>query len=143
MSAAALAPLAWLIGEWEAEPDASGATGGSRFSLEAGGNAILRANWADNPPMQGRPAARHDDMLVIHEEAGSLVGLYVDSEGHVIRYAVKASDGGVVLTSQDAPGPRFRLTYRKTGDASASVDFEIAPPGQDFARYVGGAIRRR
>lgn len=37
-----LQPLEWIVGAWDAETDANGATGGSRFTLEAGGQALSR-----------------------------------------------------------------------------------------------------
>jgi hypothetical protein len=143
MIAPELAPLAWLIGPWEAEPDATGVAGGSLFSPAAGGRALLRSNWALYPATEGRAASRHDDILVVHSENGALRALYVDNEGHVIRYEVVAAADRVVLTSvEGVPGPRFRLTLAAIAGAALSVAFEIAPPGGDFARYVGGTLRR-
>lgn len=141
--ASELAGLAWLIGDWEAVPDASGSTGGSSFAATAGGRAVVRTNWAAYPATAERPAQRHDDVLLVYPDGAGLAALYVDNEGHVIRYDVQASDRDVVLASiEGGPGPRFRLTYAAEAAGTASVTFEIAPPGQDFAPYVGGTLRR-
>lgn len=143
MIASELAPLAWLIGPWETEPDATGVTGGSLFSPAAGGHALLRSNWALYPATDGGAASRHDDILVMHAEGGELRAVYVDNEGHVIRYGVAVASDRIVLTSiEGGPGPRFRLTFAAIDSAAMSVAFEVAPPGRDFARYVGGTLRR-
>lgn len=136
-----LRPLEWLIGDWEAEPDPSGATGGSTFALVAGDSAIVRTSWAEYPAGDRR-AGRHDDVLLIFVERGDVAGLYADNEGHVIRYQVSVTDDRAVFVSAEGPGPRFRLTYERQGEREANVRFEIAPPGADFASYVGGRIRR-
>jgi hypothetical protein len=72
--------------------------------------------------------------------------IYYDNEGHVIEYDAEWSDHGKTLsfTSKPAPGPQFRLTYRKTGTDTFAVTFEMAPAGQPgaYKTYTSGKISR-
>ncbi len=140
--APALRPLEWLIGEWDALPDPAGATGASTSALVASGTAIVRTSRAEYPPGHPR-AGRHDDVLLVYVEHGELYALYVDNEGHVVRYTVSTGDDRAVFTSADGPGPRFRLTYERRGPNETDVRFEVAPPGGELAPYLSGRIRRR
>lgn len=136
-----LLPLAPLAGEWEAEPDENGVLGGSRFTVEAGGRALLRTSWATYPATADRPAGKHEDVLLVHVEGDEAVALYVDNEGHVIRYAVSVDGARIVFTS-DGAGARFRLTYDVLGTDRLDVRFDVAAPGRDLAPYVRGSLRR-
>src|SRR5262249_56071585 len=90
----------------------------------------------------GRPAATHEDLMVIHADSGNgLRAAYFDSEGHVIQYALTvAADKQTVTFVSDAAakGPRFRLSYVKQKDDTLAIKFEIAPPGNpdDFKTYT-------
>ncbi len=117
--------LDWLIGDWTG---AGGSTlqgaGGFSFKPEAGGQVIVRRNVADYPAQNGKPAFRHEDLMVID----GLTARYWDSEGQTIHYALAEPEPGVVVfLSDDAAGPRFRLTYRRTS-MGLNGSFEIAPP---------------
>ncbi len=72
---------------------------------------------------------------------------YWDNEGHVIEYTGAWSPDGATLTFLSKPGggPQFRLTYKKVGEDSFSVSFDMAPPGQAgaFTTYTSGRIRRQ
>ena len=77
--------------------------------------------------------------MVIYPEGKGFQAVYFDSEEHIIRYAVEVSaDTNTVAFVSDAPpgAPRFRLTYHKTGDATLSGKFEVAPPDKPFATYL-------
>ncbi len=142
-----LAPLQFLIGAWEAEPQPGGGSGHSTFASDLQGKVIVRTNHAEYPPAEGRPAMVHDDLMIIYAEAsGSLQADYYDSEGHVIRYGVAASaPGSAVFLSEPAPGaPRYRLTYDAAPDGRVSGRFEIAPPGkpEEFSTYLQWFMRR-
>jgi hypothetical protein len=69
----------------------------------------------------------------------------VDNEGHVIHYTVMATAEGAVFLGDAGPGPRFRLTYRRTGAETLSLAFDIAPPGKPeaFATYLRADTRRK
>lgn len=122
-------PLSWLVGEWKGEGGgAQIGQGGFSFEPDAGGQVLVRRNFAAYPAQNGKPASRHDDLMVIAGEGGQLRATYWDSEGQTIHYAVSAaSPDEVVFVSDDAAGPRFRLSYRKTANGLAGR-FEIAPP---------------
>ena len=105
---------------------------GGGFSLrpELGGKVLVRRNLS----------GAHEDLMVIDPDGAD----YWDNEGHVIHYTVTA-DGksAVFLSKEDAPGPRYRLTYVSTGADTVSIKFEIAPPGKPFQLYLEGKARRK
>src|SRR5262249_48896292 len=105
-----------LLGTWEAR--AGEAKGG--FSLERGlgGKVLVRKNHAEYPAQKDRPAAVHDDLMVVYPEGGATRADYYDSEGHVIHYRVTlepAQKRVVFLSDAQAGAPRFRLSYDYSG----------------------------
>lgn len=141
--AAALAPLGFLLGRWEAAGTGTPGTasGTTSFESAADGHALVRHNLAATA--RGRHA---DVMLIYSEPAGAIRALYADNEGHVIRYTVTVPPGGreVVFASDGEPGaPRFRLTHRLDSDGTLATRFEIAAPGStEFTTYLEGVGRR-
>jgi len=137
--------LDWLIGAWTATGGgADQGVGGFSFVRDAGGQVLVRRNFADYPAQNGRPASRHEDLMVISREPAGLRAAYWDSEGHVIHYDVATpADGAVSFLSTDAAGPRFRLSYRRTPRGLDGA-FEVAPPDQParFAPYLSWSARR-
>ena len=88
------------------------------FARDAGGQVIVRKNFADYPAQNGRPAERHDDLLVIFREGGAERAIYWDSEGHIVTAPWPSCARYVVFESDDPAGPRYRITYppfRPTG----------------------------
>src|SRR5437764_2054866 len=83
-----LADLRFLLGDWRAVDTPAGETGAFAFKLAVQDHVIIRTNEATYAATADRPASRHDDLLVIYPEDGSLKADYFDNEGHVIRYAV-------------------------------------------------------
>jgi hypothetical protein len=140
------APVAFLAGEWKGEggglPGQSMGAATFRFDLE--GKVLVRHSYADSVAANGRPASHHEDLLTIFIEGGQLKALYLDNEGHVIRYLVTAVPGGVAFTSEPGPGPRFRLTYLRKAEALVTVRFEFASPAapEAFRTYLEAETRK-
>jgi hypothetical protein len=144
--------LDFLLGQWEGvgggKPGAG--TGGFTFARDLQGRVLVRRNHADYPASAQRPAASHDDLMVIYGRPGGSPprAVYFDNEGHVIDYTVQVTAGRpalIVFVSDPAAGsPTFRLTYRETGADSLDLKFEIAPPGQPqaFSTYIEAKARR-
>lgn len=142
------APVRFLAGEWvgEGAGDPGRGEGAFSFRFDLDGKVLVRRSHADYPAREGRPALRHEDLMTVFAEAGSLKALYLDNEGHAIRYRVEAlAGGGAAFTSEPGPGPAFRLTYVLRPDGAVRVVFAIAPPDRPeaFKTYVEGLSRRR
>lgn len=136
----------FLAGEWKGEGSGKPGQGEGAFSFrfELDGKVMVRRSWSAYPAQAGRPAFRHEDMMVLYVEDG-LRAVYCDNEGHTIHYRGTAADGTVTFLGEEAPrAPRLRLTYRATGRDTVLVRFEMAPPGKPeaFATYVEGTSRR-
>jgi len=136
-----LSPLRFLIGAWDSvgHGKPGEATGVATFAPALHGNAITRTSYADYPATDKRPASHHEDLMVIYANAGAIRADYFDTEGHVIRYAVRADEPNrATFTSDAVTGePRYRLTYvRAEGQLNGS--FEIAPPSAptSFTTYL-------
>lgn len=157
---ASLAPAedAWkhfrfLLGDWTGaggSAETGPGSGSFSFQLDVAGKVLLRRNLADYPASQGKAAVHHEDLMLIYsaQPGEAPQALYVDSEGHVIHYESEfsANPPTVRFTSPAAPGgPRYRLTYRQTGDATLAGQFEVAPPGKPdgFATYMSWTAKRK
>src|SRR5262249_40949105 len=126
----ALQPLRVLLGEWDAIGTPPGERGGVTFSLPVPDHVVTRTKYAIYDARDGRPASRHDDLMVIYAEGDRLRADYFDNEGHVIRYRVTSSAPDVVVfVSEPAPQePRYRLTYRAGAAGVLDGTFEVAGP---------------
>jgi len=141
------APVGFLIGKWTGEGSGGPGNGAGAFTLlpDLQSKVLVRKSFADYPAANGRPATRHEDLMIVYRQPGSgeLRAMYYDSEGHVIAYLVKPVEGGVAFVSDGPPDQmRYRLTYLAAGKDRARLKFEIAPPGKDFAQYLEASIRR-
>ncbi len=146
-------PFSWLVGDWIGEGSAADrgqGTGGFSFALDLQKNVLVRKNWADYPATNDHAAFRHDDLMVAYQESPKdpVQAIFFDSEHHVIRYVadVSADGGAIQFTSEPQPSsPRYRLTYVKTGEATLTLKFEIAPPGKPdaFAAYIEAKAHRK
>lgn len=143
------APVRFLAGAWDAEGGGQPGrnTGEASFRFELDGKAMVRRSVTRFPAQEGRPAFTHEDLLTIYPEGGKLKALYLDTEGHVIHYAVEALTGGqgVRFQSEPQPGPVFRLTYVVKGPDILHVAFAVAGPGDPaaFTTHVEGDCRRK
>ena len=140
--AGALAPLGFMVGDWSAAGDSVGAGAGGASSI--------------HPDLQGRVLVRRDHVLVkaggsfdiymvVYDDGGRLRADFIDTEGHVIHYAVTPSPGpSAVFESPGAAGtPGYRLTYAASSADRLHIRFEIAPPGGGYKTYSEGDVARR
>jgi len=141
-------PLAWLIGDWIGAGSGTPGQGSGSFSFQPDlqSKILVRRSYAEYPATADKPGYRHDDLMVVYPEGKGFQAVYFDSEEHIIRYSIEVSaDAGTVAFLSDAPAgaPRFRLTYRKTGGATLSGKFEVAPPDKPFATYLEWSAQKK
>jgi hypothetical protein len=141
-------PLQFLVGHWSGEgntADQGSGAGAFSFTPDLQGKILLRKNFAEYPAANGKPAYRHDDLMIVYHDGTThdLRAVYFDSEEHLIHYAIRSTANGVEFLSE---GPqdslRFRLTYNSAGADRLKLKFEIAPPGKDFATYIEASAHR-
>lgn len=138
-----------FLGAWEGAGGGGPGqgSGGFTFTTELQGAVLVRHNYAQYPATKDKPAYRHDDLMVIYPDASGKKTRadYWDNEGHVIHYVVEFTDHQLVMVSDAGqPGPRYRLTYVKTGDNDLKLTFEIAPPEapEKFKIYIEASAKR-
>jgi hypothetical protein len=140
-----------FLGAWEGAGGGGPGqgSGGFTFTPELQGAVLVRHNYAQYPATKDKPAYRHDDLMVIYPDpSGKKTRAdYWDNEGHVIHYVVEFTDGAhklVMVSEAGQPGPRYRLTYVKTGDNDLKLTFEIAPPDapDKFKTYIEASAKR-
>jgi|SRR5215475_8282955 len=139
-----------FLGTWEGTGSGDPGQGRGEFSFapELQGAVLVRRNFAEYPASKDNAAYRHDDLMVVYPGAGEkkMRADYWDNEGHVIHYEVELSTGKLVFVSDPAQaGPRYRLTYVKTGEEELKFTFEIAPPADrnSFKTYIEASARRK
>lgn len=146
---AELKPFGFLVGEWAAsgsgQPGAG--SGVAVFARSLQDQVILRHSFAEYPAAGGKPASRHDDLMVIYAAPGRGARAdYYDNEGHVIRYILSSPGPGqaVFLSESNGEGPRFRLSYTLEADGLLKGEFAVAPPGAEaaFRTYLTWESRR-
>jgi hypothetical protein len=123
-----LSALAFLLGDWDAVGLPRGESGAFNFSLAVQDRIIVRTNYAKYPAREGKPATRHDDLMVIFVEGGGIKADYFDSEKHVIHYIVEVrGPRDVVFVSEPKESePRYRLAYSLGADGLLKGTFETA-----------------
>lgn len=144
------AEFRFLIGSWVSEARSEEGSGSFTLEPDLGGKILVRRNIANLPAAKGRPAAKHEDLMIVSREPGGKAyqATYFDNEGHIIQYSISAlpdKKGLVFVSNPDRHGPRFRLTYTKGEQDKVAVKFEIAPPGKadQFKTYLEGTVRRK
>ena len=147
----ALAPLAFLVGSWDSGEgkvaDTGGTSkGGSVFSVESDGAAILRRDHTETFDKAGKPAGAFHQTMLIYADGGMLKADYVDGEGHAIHYtdATVTEGKSVSFTSAAGQGPLFHLTYELQSPDVLAVSFFMVPPGssQTFRPIATGTLKR-
>ena len=138
-------PLQFLVGKWTGEGGGGPGQGSGAFSFtpDLQNKVLVRKSFAEYPPANGKPAFRHDDLMIVYRDETShgFRAIYFDSEEHTIQYSVKpAADGVVFESAPSQSAPRYRMTYTSTGAAGARFKFEIAPPGKDFTTYIEASL---
>src|SRR5215831_7558904 len=82
----------FLLGEWVGEGDGKPGqgSGGFSFATELDGKVLVRKNRNHIPAANGRPAATHEDLLVVYRgtDGKRNKAIYFDNEDHVIQYDV-------------------------------------------------------
>jgi hypothetical protein len=142
-------PYTYLVGEWSGDGKGNPGQGSgiATFSYDLNRHALVRKNHTEFPATNGRPAAVHDDLMVIYYEQGTgMRALYADNESHVIHYTVRAAGDTIEFLGDKNPAaPRFRLTYIRTGERTADLSFDMAMPNAPdaFRHYLtGGMIKK-
>jgi hypothetical protein len=142
----------FVLGDWIG--DGTGVPGEAKgwftFNKDLDGNILIRKNHNVIPANNGKPAAIHDDLLIVYlDNTGALTkAIYFDNENHVINYAISfnQADKSLTFTSEAQKNmPRFRLTYKATETNGLNIDFEFAPPNQPeaFTKYISGKAHRK
>lgn len=148
---ASLEDLNFIVGKWvgEGTSEAGAGTGYFTFEYSLGNKALIRRNHAEYPSVGGRPAAIHDDLMIVYLHASSkqLRAFYTDSEGNTIQYIVSLSNDGKILVFLSEPGnsgPRYRLTYVLTEPNRITLTFEVASADKpdQFRKIVDGKVRK-
>ena len=142
-------PFQALIGDWVGEGGGGPGQGGGGFSyqFDLQRNVIIRKNYAEYPAQNGRPAARHDDLMIVYLDDASKRprAIYFDSEGHTIRYVITVSGDSLIFESEAGePGAHYyRLTQTPTG-GRLSGKFEVRAPGEaQYKTYIEFRARRK
>jgi len=143
---AELSALDFLLGDWDAIELPAGESGAFNFSLAVQDRIIVRTNYAKYPARVGKPAARHDDLMVIFVEGEALKADYFDSEQHVIHYVVqpRGPTDVVFLSEAKAGEPRYRLSYALAANGHLKGTFEIASAeaSDDFKPSLAWTARK-
>src|SRR5579863_10305408 len=82
-------PLQFLVGHWTGEGNAAdqgAGTGAFSFAPDLRGKILLRKNFAEYPAANGKPAYRHDDLMIIYHDSAAhdAHAIFFDSEEHLI-----------------------------------------------------------
>jgi hypothetical protein len=142
-------PFEFLIGTWVGEGGGGPGQGAGEFSLafDLNKQVLVRKNFAEYPAQSGRPAFRHDDLVIIYmdETAKRPRAIYFDTEGHTIRYAIRAQDGSLIFESEPGePVPHYRFTYTPDGASRIKGKFEIRAAGESqYKTYIDFTARKK
>lgn len=140
----------FLLGEWVGEGSGSPgeAAGEFTFSHDLQNAVLIRKSFAEYPAQNGKPAFRHDDLMIVYRAGDSTKANYFDNEGHAINYNVNFSSDSLsvmFISDPNHASPRFRFAYTKIDQAKLKFSFDIAPPGkpEEFSKYIEGVVKKK
>ncbi len=138
-----LSKLSFLIGTWTVD----GAEGSTTFERALNNKIIIRKSWATVPASAGKPASKHEDLMIIFPYGDHLRASYFDVNGYVVGYEVEPQGkNSVVLTSDKMQGiPRAKLTYNlgANGVLAAKIDYAPADKPDAFAPSMAWSSRKK
>jgi hypothetical protein len=140
--------LNYLIGNWKGKGGGEPGKGEGYFSfkLDLDRNILVRTSHSEYPATKTKPAAIHDDLMIIYRDSTSHPNraIYFDNEKHVINYSIShPSDKEIVFTSEKIPDmPVFRLTYMIIDDFTVNIKFEMSQDGEKYFTYIEGNSKR-
>jgi hypothetical protein len=139
--------LGFLVGNWTGTGagDPGQGVGSFSFSSDLQGRVLVRHAHTEYPATPQRPATVHDDLMVVYAEQSKAI--YFDNEGHVIHYDISVDASRTVatfLSTDPAPSPLFRLTYKAKKADELAITFEIAMNGKtdSLKTYLTGVVHR-
>jgi hypothetical protein len=139
---------AWkpLVGEWVGEGSGKPGQGmgGFSFAFDLQDRILVRKNFAEYPAADGRPASRHEDLMVLWQTAEGTRASYWDNEGHAIEYRCRAEEKAWTCETHGAT-PGFRLRYTQKSADELGITFEISPSGKPdaFKPYITAGAHRK
>jgi hypothetical protein len=142
-------PFQFLLGTWVGEGGGGPGEGAGEFSIafDLNRQILVRKNFSEYPAQNGRPAYRHDDLLITYIDSATKAprAIYFDSEGHTIRYAIAVRDRSLVYESEPGEAfPHYRFTYVPNGESRIKGTFEIAADrGSPFKSYIEFTARKK
>ncbi len=144
------APVQFLVGTWQGDGKAEGATGKgtTTFTWEVGHQVLVRRDHTEYAATAKEPASTYEALMVIYQNpsSGQIVANYFDSGKHVIHYKLAATDrpDSAQFVSDAPGGPVFRLSYVLGTGTGLTVTFEIKPPssGAGFQTVATGVVHR-
>lgn len=134
----------YLTGKWEGAGSGKPGegTGYFTFKLDLEQNILVRKSHSEYPAANDKPAAIHDDLMIIYKDYSGVPGraIYFDNENHVINYSITyPNDNDIVFTSEKISNvPTFRLTYSRIDDITVNIKFEMSQDGNNFFTYIEG-----
>jgi hypothetical protein len=145
----ALDALQFMQGKWVGEGTSELGRGSGYFSFEPtlNGKAWLRRNHSEYPAANGRPAAVHEDLMIVYVDEGSVRAFYTDTESNTIPYRLSIADDKKTVTFVSNPPaghPRYRLIYVRLDATHMTVGLEMAQADHpdDFKKIVEGRVRK-
>ena len=66
-------PLQFLVGKWSGGGSGGPGQGTGDFSFtpDLQNSVLVRKSFAEYPPANGKPAFRHDDLMIVYRDAAS------------------------------------------------------------------------